>query len=161
MINNVWKAPAERQYKRVFNPATKETIHYYPAATSTDVDEAVAAANKAFPAWSQTSAEVRAKYLNAIADKIEQKADFFARLETTDSGKPIAEAQLDVGDVANCFRFFAKQAIELEKKQGTPIELPDKNYTSQVRYEPVGVAGLIIPWNYPLLMVIKPLQTRK
>jgi betaine-aldehyde dehydrogenase len=152
-INNRWCKPP--LFRKVFNPATKECIHYYPAAGAAEVDSAVKAAHKAFASWSQTTAAARATFLNAIADAIDAKAELLARLESTDNGKAISEARFDIGDSAACFRFYAKEALELEKKQDVPVELADKSYSSRVRYEPVGVAGMIIPWNYPFLMVKK------
>lgn len=152
-IGNQWRNPKEGQFRKTFNPATKEVLHHYPNATSQDVDDAVRSSHKAFQKWSQTTGAERAKYLNAIADAVDKRADYLARLETLNNGKPLPESKFDVGDVAGCFRFHANLAIELDKKQGTNVEVADKSYTSQLRYEPVGVCGMIIPWNYPLLML--------
>jgi len=151
-INNQWVAPSSKNYFAVVNPATKETIHNFPGANASDINSAVAAAKKAFKTWGATTGAQRAVYLNAIADGLEAHAEDFIRLEVLDNGKPYKEARNDVGDTAACFRYYAKQAIELDSKQDSVIKLGDADYSCQIRYEPVGVAGMIIPWNYPLLM---------
>ena len=69
-----------------------------------------------------------------------------------DNGKPLQEAKNDVDDTVACFQFYANQAIELDKKQDQLIPCADPRFNIEVRYDPVGVTGLIVPWNYPLLM---------
>jgi betaine-aldehyde dehydrogenase len=69
-----------------------------------------------------------------------------------DNGKPLQEAKNDVDDTVACFQYYANQAIELDKKQDQVVPLADSRFKIAIRYEAVGVVGLIIPWNYPLLM---------
>ena len=73
-------------------------------------------------------------------------------LEVRDNGKPLPEAQWDIADAIGCFRYYAELARELDGRQDEALELPDARFRCRIRHEPVGVAGQIIPWNYPLLM---------
>ncbi|KAF0899264.1 hypothetical protein E2562_015920 [Oryza meyeriana var. granulata] len=82
---------------------------------------------------------------------IERKSDL-ARLESLDCGKPLDESAWDMDDVAGCFEYFADLAESLDKKQNAPVSLPMENFKCYLRKEPIGVVGLITPWNYPLLM---------
>lgn len=152
LINNKWTNPSTKSYLPVTNPATRQTIHFFPAGNSEDIDKAVHAASHAFRTWGSTTGAERAPYLRKIASKIREKKEDLARTETLDNGKPLDEALNDMDDSANCFDYYAKQAEELDKKQDQVVKIGDENYSSRVRYEPVGVAGMIIPWNYPLLM---------
>ncbi len=92
------------------------------------------------------------RFINAIADEIKQRKDDIVRIEIMDNGKPLQEAKNDVDDTIACFQYYANQAVELDKKQDQPIQVADSRFKISVRYEAVGVTGLIIPWNYPLLM---------
>ena len=152
-IDGKWQKPAAGGTLDVENPATGELLHRAPAGTAPDVDRAVVAARRAFEAgWGATSGAHRAVLLRAIADRISFRREELARLEVQDNGKPLPEALWDLDDAAGCFSMYADLAEELDGRQETPLPLPDARFTSQVRLEPVGVAGQIIPWNYPLLM---------
>lgn len=102
--------------------------------------------------WARAPGAVRAKYLRAIAAKIIERKSELARLETLDCGKPLDEAAWDMDDVAGCFEYFADLAESLDKRQNAPVSLPMENFKCYLRKEPIGVVGLITPWNYPLLM---------
>ncbi len=124
----------------VSNPATGELLGRVPQATVADVDAAVKAARKAFPAWSKLSGFERAKHLYALARHIQKRERFFAVLETMDNGKTIRESRdIDIPLVARHFYHHAgwAQLIATEFKG----------------YGPLGVCGQIIPWNFPLLML--------
>lgn len=153
-INGTWKSPVKGGTFAVVNPATEEVIHHAPAATAEDVDLAVQAARQAFDHgdWPRLSGRARAVFLHKIADAIRAKQDDLARLEVLDNGKPLPEAQWDIGDAAGCFDFYAGLAEELDANPVEPIALADARFTSKAVREPLGVAGAIIPWNYPLLM---------
>ena len=152
-IDGGWQAPAAGGTFEVENPATGELLHRAPAGTAPDVDRAVVAARKAFDAgWGATSGAERAAFLRAIAERITARREELARLEVSDNGKPLPEALWDIDDAAGCFSMYAELAEELDGRQETPLALPDARFSSLVRLEPVGVAGQIIPWNYPLLM---------
>jgi hypothetical protein len=152
-IDGQWQNAAQNKVLPVVNPSTRKTIHYIASATAEDVDRAVDAAQKAFPSWSELSATARAKYLVALADEIEARKDDIARLETLDNGKPLREAVADINDVITCFRYYADAIQQFdEKKQDEAVDVGDPAFSATLRYDPVGVCGLIIPWNYPLLM---------
>lgn len=136
----------------VMNPSTEAVIAKMTQANSDDVDKAVTAARKAFEAWGSTTGSERAKHLRAISAELTKRKTHLAMLETTNMGKPLKEAEWDVDDVAYCFSYYADLAEALDKKQLTPVQVPHASFTCHIRYEPIGVAACIIPWNYPLLM---------
>jgi aldehyde dehydrogenase (NAD+) len=139
-INNTWKHPKEPGYYASYNPATGEKLADTVQAGQSDVDEAVAAARHAFQSWSQTPGSVRARYLYALARNIQKHHRLLAVLESMDNGKPIRESRdIDTPLLARHFYYHAGWAQLMER------ELAD--------YQPVGVIGQIIPWNFPLLML--------
>ncbi|XP_013615474.1 PREDICTED: betaine aldehyde dehydrogenase 2, mitochondrial, partial [Brassica oleracea var. oleracea] len=134
-------------------------LGYIPAATSEDVELAVEAARKALTRnkgkdWSKASGAVRARYLRAIAAKVTERKSELANLEAIDCGKPLDEAAWDMDDVAGCFEYYADLAEGLDAKQKAPLSLPLDTFKGYVLKEPIGVVGLITPWNYPLLMAV-------
>ncbi len=139
-IDNEWRDPASHEWFDSVNPANAQKIADIAQAASSDVDEAVAAARKAFRGWSQLTGHVRARYLYALARQVQKHSRLFAVLESLDNGKPIRETRdIDVPLVARHFYHHAGWA------QLMPDVLRD--------YEPLGVVGQIIPWNFPLLML--------
>lgn len=152
-INGHWVAPVEGGTLPVINPATEEVIHHIPAGSATDAEAAVAAARAAFDhgPWPRLSGAERARYLRAIADGIRARLPDLAQLEVLDNGKPLPEAEWDLADAAGCFDYYAGLAEELDGEV-EQIPLGDARFTARAVREPVGVAGAIIPWNYPLLM---------
>ncbi|CAJ2664420.1 unnamed protein product [Trifolium pratense] len=156
-INGDWKTPILNKRIPIINPSTQLIIGDIPAATKEDVDAAVSAAKTALSRnkgadWASASGAVRARYLRAIAAKVTEKKPLLAKLEAIDSGKPLDEAAWDIDDVAGCFEFYADLAEKLDAKQKAPVSLPMDTFKSYVLREPIGVVGLITPWNYPLLM---------
>ncbi len=152
-IDGQWQAPAEAGTFAVENPATGEVLHQAPAGTAVDIDRAVMAARRAFDGgWGGTSGSHRATFLRAFAERIAGRREELARLEVLDNGKPLPEAQWDIDDAAGCFAMYAELALGLDRRQEQSLDLPVPRFESRVRLEPVGVAGQIIPWNYPLLM---------
>jgi len=132
----------------VLNPHDGSVITAIAAAEAADVDVAVAAATRAFPAWSRTAAAERGRLLLKLADKIEANAEALAQLESLDTGHPIRDSRaLDVPRTAACFRYFGGMA---DKLQGSviPVETGFLNY---VQRAPIGVVGQIVPWNFPLM----------
>lgn len=132
----------------VFEPATGAVYATLTDGDGADVDAAVQAAARAFPAWSATPAEERARLLHAIADAVSARADEFAEAESRDTGKPIALARnMDVRrGIANC-RFFAAAAVQFASE--AHVSELAVNYTLR---NPHGVVGCITPWNLPLLL---------
>jgi betaine-aldehyde dehydrogenase len=153
-INGQWVRPERSGTFPVINPATEAVIHHAPAATAEDVDSAVKAAREAFDngPWPRMRGSERARYLRAMAAAIRRRLDELSALEVIDNGKPLPEAKWDISDAAGCFDFYAGLAEELDRNNYEAIELPDARFVSKAVREPVGVAGAIIPWNYPLLM---------
>ncbi|MBV8478145.1 MAG: aldehyde dehydrogenase family protein, partial [Acidobacteria bacterium] len=149
-IDGEWLESRSGKTFPVYDPSTEEVIAQVPDANAEDVDRAVAAARSAFDrgAWSGTTAQERGRILFRLATKIRENAAMLAELECRNSGKPIVEAEFDMGDVATCFEYYGGLAT---KVLGYINPVPD-NAMSMSLKEPVGVAGQIIPWNYPLLM---------
>lgn len=140
----------------VVNPATEEPLAVFACSEAADVDAAVRAAREAFDdvkRWQGLSGGQRAVYLRRLAKLVTDNKRLLAELETRNMGKPLAESVWDMGDVAACFEYFARKADELDQRQNSKVELPDSNFKCEMRYEPFGVVGAIIPWNYPMLMM--------
>jgi aldehyde dehydrogenase (NAD+) len=139
-INNQWVKPSSGAYLDSINPATGRLLAQVASANSDDVDAAVKAAGAAFEDWSKTPGHVRARYMYAIARHIQKHSRLLAVLESLDNGKSIRETRdIDIPLVARHFYYHAGWA------QLMATALPG--------YEPVGVVGQIIPWNFPLLML--------
>jgi betaine-aldehyde dehydrogenase len=134
----------------VIDPSTTEVIARVPDSTREDVDRAVAAARQAFDGgpWREATAQDRGRILFKLADLVRQRADELAELECRNTGKPIVEAEFDIADVATCFEYYGGLATKIH---GDVIPVPDNAMSLALR-EPIGVAGQIVPWNYPLLM---------
>lgn len=134
----------------IINPTTGETIVSIADGSIDQVEQAIAAAHRAFPAWARTTPAQRATALLAIADAIERRANDLAQLESLNCGKPLHLArQDDIPATADVFRFFAG-AVRCQQGQLAGEYVP--GHTSMVRRDPVGVVASIAPWNYPLMM---------
>src|SRR3989475_2638960 len=149
-INGEWVASKSNKTFPVYDPASEEIIAQVPDSNAEDVNRAVAAAKAAFEEgpWAQTTAQERGRVLFRLAEKIRQNAGLLAELEARNCGKPIVEAEFDITDVATCFEYYGGLATKI---LGYVNPVPD-NAMSLTLKEPIGVAGQIIPWNYPLLM---------
>jgi betaine-aldehyde dehydrogenase len=136
----------------VVNPSTGDVIAQAPLSSAEDVDRAVAAARGAFEKWGASTPRTRSEALLRLADAILEHGDEFADLESADAGKPRqAFVDEELAMIADNLRFFAGAARNMEgKAAGEYVD----GFTSMVRREPVGVAGQITPWNYPLMMAI-------
>lgn len=135
----------------IINPANQEVIATAPRMTKEQTEMAIKAARLAFDEgeWKNTTAKERSAILHAIASKIEERIEEFATLETMDNGKLYAEAEADIQDTVACFRYYAGIILHPD---GETYPVPDNNVQAMVVKEPIGVAGLIVPWNFPLLM---------
>jgi betaine-aldehyde dehydrogenase len=149
-INGEFAAPDTQATLEVVDPATGETLGRVPDGSAVDVDRAVRAARDAFDhgPWRATTAQDRASMLFKLAKLVRDRTDELAELETRNTGKPIIEAEGDIADVATCFEYYGGLATKIH---GDVIPVPDNAMSLALR-EPVGVAGQIVPWNYPLLM---------
>ena len=147
-VNGTWVLP--RAVREIVNPATAEPIATVPEAAPDDVAAAVAAARRAFDAgpWREATAQARGRVLFQMADLVRRHAARLAELETINCGKPIVESEMDMADTATCFEYYGGLATKIH---GHTLPVPDNalNFTLK---EPVGVAGLIVPWNYPLML---------
>jgi betaine-aldehyde dehydrogenase len=134
----------------VYDPSTEEIIAEVPDGNAADIDKAAKAARAAFDsgAWPQTSGQERGRLLFRLAERIRKDAASLAEMEARNSGKPIVEAEYDIADAANCFEYYGGWATKIS---GAVNPVPDNALSLSIR-EPVGVAGQIVPWNYPLLM---------
>src|SRR5229473_4461516 len=134
----------------VIDPSTTEVIAKTPDANAADVDAAVQAARRAFDEgpWQTTTAQDRGRVLFKLAQIVRDRAGELAELETRNSGKPIVESEFDMADVATCFEYYGGLATKIH---GDVLPVPDNAMSLALR-EPIGVAGQIIPWNYPLMM---------
>ncbi|MBX9876837.1 MAG: aldehyde dehydrogenase family protein [Candidatus Obscuribacterales bacterium] len=136
--------------RELYNPATGKVLTKVSEASGKQVEKAIKAARKAFDKgpWPRLTAAERSQFLFKIADKLDENKEELAQLETLNGGKPIRESRYDIGDAANCFRYYAGL---ITKPSGQQVDVPAPSFTTVVR-EPIGVCGQIIPWNYPLLM---------
>ena len=136
----------------VLNPADGSVVATLGEASVEDVAAAVAAARRAYPGWSGATPGERSAALLALADRMEARADEYARVETAQSGKPIKlTTEFDVPGSIDNVRFFAGAARVLN---GMAQAEYDGTHTSSIRREPIGVVGSIAPWNYPLQMAM-------
>jgi len=149
-INGEWTDSKSGKTFPVYDPSSEEVIAQVPDCNAEDIDRAVSAARAAFDegAWPATTAQERGRILFRLADKVRQNLAMLAELECRNTGKPIVEAEYDINDVATCFEYYGGLATKI---LGYVNPVPD-NAVSLTMKEPVGVAGQIIPWNYPLLM---------
>jgi betaine-aldehyde dehydrogenase len=129
----------------VIEPATEEVMAEVPRAGVEEVDAAVARAKAAFPAWRAVAPADRARLLRDLADEIEARLEELARLEARNAGKPIGDARGEIGMVVETFRFYAGAP---ERLLGQTI--PVAGGVDMTFREPLGVVGLIVPWNFPL-----------
>jgi aldehyde dehydrogenase (NAD+) len=151
-IDGRWQDAASGKTFPTINPATEEIIAEVAEADAADVDRAAQAARRAFESgpWSRMDARDRGRLMYRLADLIEEEIDELAALESLDNGKPFKDARTaDLPLVIDCLRYYAGFA---DKIQGATIPVRG-NFFTYTRREPVGVAGQIIPWNFPMLMV--------
>src|ERR1700721_2963762 len=149
-INGEFVESQSGEYFPVIDPSTEEILAEVPNAGEKDVNRAVAAAKAAFDsgAWPQTTAQERGRILFRLAERVRKEAAGLAELEARNSGKPLAEREYDINDVATCLEYYGGLAT---KVLGSVNPVPDNALNFTMR-EPIGVAAQIIPWNFPLLM---------
>jgi betaine-aldehyde dehydrogenase len=150
-INGRWVPASEGGTRTIVCPADGTEVGVVAEATSADTESAIAAARAAFDdgAWQATAPE-RGDFLLDVARRLRERKDEFARAESLDTGKRLVESELDMDDIAACFQYYGKIAGQ---DAGREVDAGDPNVSSRVVTEPVGVCGMITPWNYPLLQV--------
>ena len=151
LVNNEW-IDAEKHFDTI-NPATGEVLTQVAEASKQDVDRAVNAARRTFEdrggVWRKMSASERGRLMWKLADLVEKNIDELAELETLDNGKPIFESRyVDMPMVADVLRYYAGLATKIH---GETVNTNETAFTYTLR-EPVGVVGMIVPWNFPLLL---------
>ncbi len=148
-IGGQWKDASDGTFFKTTCPADGSFLAECAEATKEDVDEAVAAAWKAFETWKKTTVTERAAVLNKIADIIDENKEHLAMVESMDNGKPIRETMaVDVPMAADHFRYFAGCILAEEGS----ANMLGNNTLSLILREPIGVVGQIVPWNFPFLM---------
>jgi aminobutyraldehyde dehydrogenase len=148
-VDGAFRDGTTSQRLPVIDPATGHDIAEVPAGSEEDVDVAVAAAQRAQLSWGRTTPRIRSEALHRIADVIETHRAAFAELESYNTGKPASVSDDDVDSAIDTFRFMAGAARTLTSLAGGQYVTGN---TSLILREPIGVVGVITPWNYPLLM---------
>jgi aminobutyraldehyde dehydrogenase len=148
-INGTFQPGSSGQLLDVVDPCTEKTIAQVAAGTVEDVDQAVAAAVQAKHGWGRLTPKERSLILLQIADRVQEHSDLLVRLESANAGKPLAVSQDDVAGTVDCFRFFAGAARSTTSQAAGNYT---ENHLSVIIREPLGVIGVVTPWNYPLLM---------
>jgi betaine-aldehyde dehydrogenase len=149
-IDNQWVAAADGRVFEVKNPATEEVVDTAPRASAADVGKAVAAAKRAFPEWRRTPGIEKADKLHHAARKIREDREGLAILLTKEGGKPLVENRDEIEWIAACIDYYAEIGRDVVGRVISPVA---RNQFNFVIKEPYGVCGLIVPWNYPLLLL--------
>ena len=153
-VDGTWRNGARGETLSALNPFDQEEWATIPVATADDVEDAVAAARRAFEGWRQTSGLERATLIHRLADLLEADADRMALLETTDNGKVIRETRSQMSYAARVYRFFAGYA---DKVWGSVIPLDQKGVMDLALREPYGVVAAITAWNSPIALLANKL----
>ena len=151
-IDGAWVASGDGTCSPVINPSDATMITEVDVATDDQVQQAIAAARRAFDQtdWPRTPTGDRAALLDRVASLIDRDLEALAREETLNTGKAMRESRWDIADVARVFRYYADLA---DKEAGRLVDTSSPTALSRIVYEPIGVCGLIGPWNYPLLQL--------
>ncbi|CAN5812813.1 aldehyde dehydrogenase DhaS [soil metagenome] len=151
-INNEWRAAGSGKTMEVVNPATEEVCATVASADADDLNDAVEAARAAFNGpWGQMSARERGRLVRKLGERLMERADEIARLETLHNGKPIMESrQVEIPAAAECFEYYGGWS---DKVMGETIPVKG-NYLNYTLREPLGVCAAIVPWNFPLLIAV-------
>ena len=151
-LGGAWRTARSGARREIRCPADGSLVAEVDEAGPEDTDEAIAAAHHAFHEgpWPQTSSRERGDLLLRLADLLERDTDAIARMESLDTGKRLVESEYDVADIVSVFRHYGHVASE---EAGRIIDTGNPDVVSRIVHEPIGVCGLITPWNYPLLQV--------
>jgi acyl-CoA reductase-like NAD-dependent aldehyde dehydrogenase len=149
-ISNEFVDAEDKSTFPVIDPSTEEVICNVSHAKQADVNKAVQAAKKAFPAWSSMPALQRSQILFKLAELIELHKENLGRLESLNHGKCVPAARdYDIGQVANIFRYYAGWCDKLPLGEIVP---GDSDFSVVVTRQPCGIVGAIVPWNFPLML---------
>jgi betaine-aldehyde dehydrogenase len=149
-VDGAWVPAADGATRDIHCPADGTFVAAVSEASAADTERAIAAARRAFDTgpWRATTAPERGALLGRVADLLTERKAEFARAESLDTGKRLVESDIDMDDIIACFRYFAKIA---GTDAGRLVDAGNADVLSRIQHEPVGVCGLITPWNYPLL----------
>ncbi|TXG84209.1 MAG: NAD-dependent succinate-semialdehyde dehydrogenase [Sphingomonadales bacterium] len=150
-IDGAWRGGEGRDERPVFNPATANMIGALPIASASDLDEALAAAERGWPAWRSRTPDERGALMHKAADLIRERAEQIAALLTIEQGKPIAEARGEVLSAAGLFDYFAEQGKRID---GRVAQRPSGQRALAIR-QPVGPVAGFSPWNFPVNLMVK------
>jgi acyl-CoA reductase-like NAD-dependent aldehyde dehydrogenase len=151
-INNEWRPASSGKTMEVINPATEEVCASVASADADDLNAAVDAARAALNGpWGKMSARERGRLVRRLGERLMERADEIARLETLHNGKPIMESRhIEIPAAAECFEYYGGWA---DKVMGETIPVKG-NYLTYTLREPLGVCAAIVPWNFPLLIAV-------
>ena len=154
-IDGVWVASADGRCSPVVNPSDGSVVTEVDVATDEQVQAAIAAARRAFDTgtWPRTPARERAALSDRVAGLLERDLEALAAEETANTGKALRESRIDVADVVRVFRYYADLVGGGAEDDGRAVDAGSPTVVSRVVHEPIGVCGLIGPWNYPLLQM--------
>jgi len=152
-IDGEYRVAAGQDRTPLVDPATGETWGSVPVAAESDVDAAVDAARRAFPAWRTRTPSDRARLMLAMADGIERRASQLRTASTLENGSPVAETGGVAANAAGILRYFASLAPELERRD-IRVSPADPTLETSVHLDPIGVCVLIAPWNFPINLVL-------
>ena len=155
-INGTFTDPEGGGYFPAIDPATEDPFAEVAAGQAADIDRAVRAARRAFDTgdWPRMDGRERAVILRRVADGIRTRLSDIAILEVRDNGKPLPEAEWDIGDAAFCFDYYADLAEQQAAQPPETVDLGDPRFEGSIHREPLGVIGAITPWNFPMLMAV-------
>jgi len=148
-IDGQFRPSSSGQTLDLVDPSTEKALAQVPNGTVEDVDAAVAAAVAAQPQWGRLTPKERSLVLLQIADRVEENSDLLVRLESANTGKPLVVSRDDISSTVDTFRFFAGAARAITSQAAADYY---ENHLSVIIREPLGVVGVVTPWNYPLLM---------
>ena len=148
-IDGAWRAG--QAVLEVINPATEAVLARVSVGDAAAVTQAVDAASAAFSEWSNSTGRDRAALLRKIAQGVSEQREHLMHLQSSNNGKPLFEAAIDVDDVIATFEYYASVAEEMDAAQDQPVALPGDDFSARLRREPCGVVGLIVPWNFPMV----------
>ena len=151
-IDGAWVASGDGTCSPIINPSDATVVTEVDVATDEQVQEAIAAARRAFDTtdWPRSPGAERGALLHRVADLLERDREELAHAETLNTGKAMRESRWDMADVTKVFRYYADLA---DRDSTRLVDAGDPGVISRIVYEPVGVCGLIAPWNYPLLQL--------
>ncbi len=150
-IDGRWVESRGSRRLAVTDPYHESVIAEVTAGSPEDVDAAVSAARRALPGWRALGGATHGDTLDALADVLASRRDELAALSSRNNGKPLAEAEQDLSDAIACYRFYAGEARALDERQGETVDTGEAGLVSRRYRDPAGVAGLITPWNFPLV----------